>query len=55
MRVFQIEYSLRGVNKVEFIKGATNTAAIRTLTNSIGQRDKNFFKLVSVKLVTGII
>lgn len=53
MRVFQVEYTVKGVSKVEFVKASRGTDAIRELTAKIGKKLVPFFKLVKIDIVKG--
>jgi hypothetical protein len=52
MRVFKIEYTIKGIKKTEWIKHSTNTLAIRSILAKLTNFDKQRFELNSVSIVS---
>ena len=52
MRVFKIDYTIRGILKTEWIKGYSNIEVLRTVTNRMQPSTKLLFKLVSVSIIS---
>lgn len=51
MRVFELTYILRGVERVETFKCSTNTLAVSQLMAKLSRLDRLFFKLVKISIV----
>lgn len=51
MRVFKIDYSVKGFSKTEWVKAHTNIEAIRSISNKLQPIDKLSFKIASIQLI----
>lgn len=51
MRVFKIDYSVKGLSRTEWVKAHTNIDAIRSISNKLQPSDKHSFKISSIQLI----
>lgn len=49
MRHYAIQYTVRGVSKLECVQAYTSTGAVKKLLDGIGFRDKRFFRVGKIE------
>lgn len=49
MRLFKIEYTIKGQIDTAWIRAASSTIAIREVFDKVGNREKYYFRMLSIK------
>lgn len=54
MKIFQITFSIRGREQVEFIKALSTIAALRMLAQSLPSKDRPLLNVVKINMLKDI-